>query len=131
VLAFDEAPLYARLLGNLPSARPRNSFSHSGATSASNILPLPAPAPFHFLLKVHLADGVSGQCGVPLPRGHFDAGVTLEFLVPLSRDGVTLLHPQSKLPIRVHFVVQLSSALASQAQQQQRTQPAGTGAKKF
>jgi hypothetical protein len=163
VLAFDEAPLYARLLGALPPATNNsaagldrrasmtvkagggNGIGGAAAAaipadvneevdSTSSVQPLPLPTPFHLLLKVHLSDGSAGQCGVCLPRSSFEAGATLEFLEPLSRDGVALMHPQSKLPVRVHFLVELTSALASQAQQQQvrpKLLPAGGSARKL
>jgi hypothetical protein len=135
-LAFDDAPLFAQLAGATASANaaaPASSFSPAAAGSATAAyasaasaaspsasarasappayVPPPA-APYHLLLKMHASDGLSGQCGVALPRAHFNNGDTLEFLEGLSRDGLPLLHPVTRAPVRVHFVLALSVAPA-------------------
>ena len=140
-LAFDDAPLFAQLAGATASAHahaaaPASSFSAAAAGSATaayasaaagaagaspsasarssappSYVPPPA-APYHLLLKMHASDGLSGQCGVALPRAHFNSGDTLEFLEGLSRDGLPLLHPVTRAPVRVHFVLALSVAPA-------------------
>lgn len=141
-LAFDDAPLFAQLAGATASASaaapPASFFSAAAAGSATAAYACaaaaaspsagavatraglgappayvpPPPAPYHLLLKMHASDGLSGQCGVALPRVHFNNGDTLEFLEGLSRDGLPLLHPATRAPVRVHFVLALSVAPA-------------------
>lgn len=71
---------------------------------------LPAWAPYHFLIKIHSADDISGQCVVALPRVAFESKQVLEFRERMSRDGLPLLHPHTKEHMQVHFLIALDMA---------------------
>jgi hypothetical protein len=101
-------------MGDVTTLLQNSSISHlSEAEMRCPIYESPLPSALHFLLKIHALEDYSGQCVVKIDRDSFDKNYILEFQQHCSRDGVPLLHPVTKTPIQVHFVVQVSKGIQS------------------